>query len=238
VRLEIDELEVCYGRTQVLFGVSLEVPDGSLVCLMGRNGVGKTTLLNAVMGLLPLRAGTVRVDGEDLNRLSGYQRPSTFERALSGIAYVPQGHQVFPHLTAWENLVVVHERRRNPDPSAIDDALDVFPALRPLLKRPAGLLSGGQAQQLAIARALVTKPELLILDEPTEGIQPSIILEIEDAIAALHRSTGMSILLVEQYVEFALRLAERYAVMDGGRIVATGDTEGADTSAFSDLLTV
>src|SRR5690606_13086365 len=140
-----------------------------------------------------------------------------------------------------ENLQVVHERRarrRGRDTTAVDDALDVFPRLAPLLGRPAGLLSGGQAQQLAIARALVARPRLLVLDEPTEGIQPSIIMEIEDAVAELHRSSGISILLVEQYVEFALRLAERYAVMDGGLIVHEGATDDADLDSFAELLAV
>jgi urea transport system ATP-binding protein len=221
---------VAYGRTEVLFGVSLDVPAGNLVCLMGRNGVGKTTLLNAVMGLLPLRSGSVHADGRDLTGLAPHQR------ARAGIGYVPQGHQVFPHLSVRENLQVVDDRRRGP--SAVADALDVFPALTTLLDRPAGLLSGGQAQQLAIARALVTKPRLLILDEPTEGIQPSIIAEIEDAISSLHRTTGLAILLVEQYVEFALRLAERYAVMEGGRIHHAGLTAEAAPSEFAELLTV
>lgn len=234
MQLEIDDVHVAYGRTEVLFGVGLTVTDGSLTCLMGRNGVGKSTLLNAVTGLLPIRRGTVRLDGRDITRMSAPQR------ALAGIGYVPQGHQVFPHLSARENLLVVAERRRGRgrDQSAIDDALDVFPALRKLLERPAGLLSGGQAQQLAIARALVTRPRLLILDEPTEGIQPSIILEIEDAIAALHAAGGMSILLVEQYVEFALRLAETYAVMDRGVITQSGSTEAVEEAAFAELLAV
>ena len=233
MRLEIDDVRVAYGRTEVVFGVSLEVPDGSLVCLMGRNGVGKTSLLNAVMGLLPVRGGAVRLDGRDLAGLSPHQR------ARAGIGYVPQGHQVFPHLTVHENLLVVHERSgARADRTAIDEALDVFPTVRGLLTRPAGLLSGGQAQQLAIARALVTRPGLLVLDEPTEGIQPSIILEIEDAIAELHRGSGTSVLLVEQYVEFALRLAERYAVMEGGLIAHAGETDGADVAVFSELLTV
>ena len=233
MRLEIDDVRVAYGRTEVVFGVSLEVPDGSLVCLMGRNGVGKTSLLNAVMGLLPVRGGAVRLDGRDLAGLSPHQR------ARAGIGYVPQGHQVFPHLTVHENLLVVHERSgARADRTAIDEALDVFPTVRGLLTRPAGLLSGGQAQHLAIARALVTRPGLLVLDEPTEGIQPSIILEIEDAIAELHRGSGTSILLVEQYVEFALRLAERYAVMEGGLIAHAGETDGADVAVFSELLTV
>jgi len=235
VNLEVRDVHVAYGRTEVVYGVSLTVPDGSLVCLMGRNGVGKTTLLNAVMGVLPLRAGAVLVDGTDVTTAP------PFARARAGIGYVPQGHQVFPHLTVAENLAVVAERAGKAGPAeraAVDDALDVFPALRRLLHRPAGLLSGGQAQQLAIARVLATRPSLLVLDEPTEGIQPSIITEISDAIARLHREMGLSILLVEQYVEFALRLAQRYAVMDGGRIVAAGETASADRSTFAGLVGV
>ena len=177
---------------------------------------------------------SIRLDGQDIGRLSAPQR------ARAGIGYVPQGHQVFPQLTARENLLVVLERTKasRRDATAMDEALDVFPAVRKLLDRPAGLLSGGQAQQLAIARALVTRPKLLVLDEPTEGIQPSIILEIEDAIAELHRSAGMSILLVEQYVEFALRLAERYAVMEAGRITRSGTTDSVALSSFAELLAV
>ena len=232
MRLEVRDLRVAYGRSEVLFGVSLDVPDGTLVCLMGRNGVGKSTLLNAVMGVLPVTHGTVLVDGEDITRWPPHRR------ARLGLGYAPQGHQVFQHMTTAENLRVVHESVPGADPAAVDEALDVFPALRALLDRPAGLLSGGQAKQLAIARALVTRPRILVLDEPTEGIQPSIILEIEDAIANLHRQTGISILLVEQYVEFALRLAERYAVMDGGLIVRAGNTAEADRSSFADLVAV
>ncbi|MET0627538.1 MAG: urea ABC transporter ATP-binding subunit UrtE [Acidimicrobiia bacterium] len=232
MKLEVQDLRVAYGRTEVLFGVSLEVDDDDFMCLMGRNGVGKTTLLNAVMGVLPTKSGRVLLDGVDITKMPAHKR------ARAGIGYVPQGHQVFPQLTAAENLRVVHERTKGNDRAAIDDALDVFPALRKLLGRPAGLLSGGQAQQLAIARALVTRPKLLVLDEPTEGIQPSIILEIEDAIAALHADVGMSILLVEQYVEFALRLADRYAVMDGGLIVHDGRTDDADMDTFAELLAV
>ncbi len=230
--LRIEGIDVAYGRTHILFDVSVEVPRGSLVCVMGRNGAGKTTLLNAIMGLLPLRGGRITFEGQDLAKLPAYGR------ARAGLGYVPQGHQVFPHLTVRENLLVVLERARVTDRSALDEALDVFPMVRRFVDRPAGLLSGGQAQQLAIARALVTRPKLLILDEPTEGIQPSIIAEIEDAIVALHRDRGMSILLVEQYVEFALRLGERYAVMEAGRIAQAGITADADPSAFSELLTV
>ncbi len=232
MRLEIEDVRVAYGRTEVLYGVSLEVPVGSLTCLMGRNGVGKSTLLNALLGLLPLKGGQLRFGDHDLGTLSAPQR------ARAGIGYVPQGHAVFPHLTVMENLKVILERQRGLDPGAVDEALDVFPALRGLLARQAGLLSGGQAKQLAIARALVGRPTLLVLDEPTEGIQPSIILEIEDAVSALHKETGMSILLVEQYVEFALRLAQRYAVMEGGLISHAGNTDDVDLSTFSELLAI
>ncbi len=230
--LLVDDIHVAYGRTEVLFGVSLEVPEGDLVCLMGRNGVGKSTLLNAIAGLLPLRAGSVRHDGNDLARRSASQR------ARQGIGYVPQGHAVFPQLSTRENLLVVAERSGRVDKEAVNEVIDLFPALATLMGRAAGLLSGGQAKQLAIARALITRPEILILDEPTEGIQPSIIHQIEDTIANLHRSTGMTMLLVEQYVEFALRLADRYAVMDGGRIVSSGDTATADLSSFAGLMAV
>jgi urea transport system ATP-binding protein len=231
--LVVENLDVAYRRTQVLFGVSMEVPAGGLVCVMGRNGVGKTTLLNTVMGVLKPSAGRVTWEGRDITSM----RPH--ERIRAGIGYAPQGHPTFPQLTVAENLAVVRESSAGADRAAVDDALDLFPRLRPLLSRKAGFLSGGQAQQLALARALVTRPRLLVLDEPTEGIQPSIILEIEDAIAELHASRGLSILLVEQYVEFALRLADRYVVLDAGEVVATGATsELADDSSVRRLLAV
>jgi len=230
--LRVDDVVVAYGRSDVLFGVSLDVPDGELFCLMGRNGVGKTTLLNTIAGLLSVRAGSISLGGDDITSVSAAKR------ARRGIGYVPQGHAVFGNLTTRENLLVVAERSGRFQPSAIDEVVDLFPALASLMSRPAGLLSGGQAKQLAIARALVTDPKILILDEPTEGIQPSIIHQIEDTIAALHRSLGLTMLLVEQYVEFALRLANRYAVMDGGRIVSSGETEGADLAEFADLIAI
>jgi urea transport system ATP-binding protein len=164
------------------------------------------------------------------------------ERIRAGIGYAPQGHPTFPQLTVSENLAVVVEATKAgaAGKSAVDDALDLFPRLKPLLGRRAGFLSGGQAQQLALARALVTRPRLLVLDEPTEGIQPSIILEIEDAIAQLHSRDGLSILLVEQYVEFALRLADRYVVLDAGEVVASGETAALadDDSSVRRLMTV
>lgn len=230
--LRVEAVDGGHGSTAVLFGVSLGVPRNGLCCLMGRNGVGKSTLLSTIVGLLRARSGRILFDGEDVTRMRPY------DRARAGIAFVPQGRDCFPQLTVMENLRVVQEARRDLDRGGIDDALDLFPRLKDLLDRPAGFLSGGQMQQLAIARALVTRPRLLLLDEPTEGIQPSIILEIEDAIAQLKRSAGLSILLVEQYVDFALRLAERYAVMDGGQVIDAGETAALEDGHVRRLLAV
>ncbi|MGM1063865.1 urea ABC transporter ATP-binding subunit UrtE [Saccharothrix sp. Mg75] len=214
--LSVSGVDVAYGRARVLFGVGLEVPAGSLVCVMGRNGVGKTTLLKTVMGTLAPSAGRVELDGEDVTRLP------THQRVRRGVACVPQGHVSFPQLTVWENLQVTLEATAHRDPGAVDDALAVFPALKQFFKRPAGFLSGGQRQQLAIARALVTRPRLLLLDEPTEGVQPNVIDEIEAAIERLHREAGMTVLLVEQYLDFALRLADGFVVLDAGEVVRAG----------------
>jgi urea transport system ATP-binding protein len=230
--LSVQGLQVSYGRAQVLFGVDLEAPAGSLVCLMGRNGVGKTTLLKAVMGVLPVRAGTVRFDGRDITRMK------THERVRLGLGYVPQGHETFPQLTVGENLQVAREAAPNARPGALDEALDLFPALRGLLRRRAGFLSGGQQQQLAIARALVTEPKMLLLDEPTEGIQPSIVLEIEAAIRSLHEQAGLAILLVEQYLELALRLADQFVILDAGEVVRAGDSEELHDESVRRLLAV
>ncbi|SDG96751.1 urea ABC transporter ATP-binding subunit UrtE [Nonomuraea jiangxiensis] len=228
--LSVTGLESGYGRARVLFGVSLEVEPGQLVCVMGRNGVGKTTLLNTVIGVLPATAGTVTFDGRDITRLKPH------ERVRLGMAYVPQGHQCFPTLSVLGNLLITVEAAKQPR-AAIDAALEVFPALRPLLKRSAGHLSGGQQQQLAMARALVTKPRLLILDEPTEGIQPSIVLEIEAAIQRLH-AAGLAVLLVEQYLDIALRLADRFVILDGGQVVRTGAAEELHGEEVRRLLAV
>ncbi len=214
--LTIEGLDVAYGESQVLWGVDLAVPPASVVCLMGRNGVGKTTLLKSVMGTLPARGGRVRFDGADVTRW-----PSD-RRARAGIGYVPQGREIFPHLTVEENLrmALLGCGRAG----GIDDALALFPALAKLLGRKGGVLSGGEQQQLAIGRALLTRPKLLMLDEPTEGIQPSIVREIEEAIRRIKTELGLAVLLVEQYLDFAGRLADAYVIMAKGAVVAAGAT--------------
>ncbi len=216
--LKVESLDVAYGRAQVLCGVDLEVSERSVVCVMGRNGVGKTTLLNTIMGVLSPSGGRVGFCGRDVTRLP------TYERVRAGMGYCPQGHETFPQLSVWENLLVTREaqRGRAADAAGVDEALDLFPGLRPLLRRRAGFLSGGQQQQLAIARALVSRPKLLILDEPTDGIQPSVILEIEATIDRLHREAGLAILLVEQYLDLAARLADRFVVLDAGEVAHAG----------------
>lgn len=221
--LEIENLQTGYGRTQVISGVSLTIPDGAVVSVLGHNGAGKTTLLRAVVGLLKPMAGRICLDGEDISALPPRRR---VER---GMAYVPQGQQSFGQLSVMENLQLVADGRRN-GAERVAEALDMFPALRPLLARRAGLLSGGQRQQLAIARALITDPRLLILDEPTEGIQPNIVAEIEATIIQLSQRNRMSILLVEQHIGFALQAADSYYVLSAGRVSSSG-AGGAGSAA-------
>lgn len=214
--LEIDNVRVGYHRSSVLHGVSVEVPHDGVAAVLGHNGAGKSTLLRTAVGLLTPQSGTVRLDGEDITR----RKPH--ERVARGMAYVPQGQQAFPHLTTAENLQLVADGRAR-GKEAIAEALDLFPALRALSGRRAGLLSGGQRQRLAIARALVTDPRLLLLDEPTEGIQPSVVTEIEETILALGARGGLSVLLVEQHVGFAMRAAQRYYVLEAGRVTSSGE---------------
>jgi urea transport system ATP-binding protein len=214
--LETTDLHVGYGRTTVVHGVTVEVPEDGVAAVMGHNGAGKTTLLRAVVGLLKPASGRITLDGEDITRL----RPS--ERVRRGLAYVPQGQQCFPQLTTEENLRLVADTRRD-GRKLVAEALDLFPALTGLMPRRAGLLSGGQRQQLAIARALITQPRVLILDEPTEGIQPSVVADIEATILSLTARGGLSVLLVEQHVGFALAAADRYYVLAAGRVTSSGD---------------
>ncbi|MCW4353353.1 urea ABC transporter ATP-binding subunit UrtE [Hoyosella sp. YIM 151337] len=213
--LELRGIRTGYGKTSVIYDASIEVPTDGVVAIMGHNGAGKTTLLRAAVGLLKVSRGSVWLDGEDVTAL----RPSA--RVKRGLAYVPQGQQSFGQLTTMENLQVVADGRSR-GKELVAEALDLFPALQPLLNRRAGLLSGGQRQQLAIARALITEPRMLILDEPTEGIQPSVVQEIEEKILALTQRGGLGVLLVEQHIGFALRAASTYYVLESGRVTASG----------------
>jgi urea transport system ATP-binding protein len=228
--LQIEDVRVGYHRSTVLHGVSVEVPKDGVAAVLGHNGAGKSTLLRAAAGLLTPTRGTVRLDGEDVTRRTPH------ERVARGMAYVPQGQQAFPHLTTAENLQLVADGRKR-GREAVAEALDLFPALRALSGRRAGLLSGGQRQQLALARALVTEPRILLLDEPTEGIQPSVVAEIEETILALAARGGLSVLLVEQHVGFAMRAAQRYYVLEAGRVTSSGeggrDAERAVREALS-----
>jgi urea transport system ATP-binding protein len=201
----------------VLFDVNFSVPKGGAAAIMGHNGAGKTTLLRVAVGLIPVRSGKVLLDGEDVTT----SRPN--RRVRKGLGYVPQGQLCFPQMTTMENLQLVSTVK-----SEIDDVLDTFPALVGLLHRRAGLLSGGQRQQLAIARALLGRPRLLILDEPTEGIQPNVVAEIEQVIVELTRRGDFTVILVEQHVGFALRSTDRYCVLESGRI--TGEGKGGEDS--------
>lgn len=221
--LQMLDVRVGYGRTNVIHGVSIEVPADGVAAVMGHNGAGKTTLLRAAVGLLKVRNGTILLDGVDVTSWPPHRR------VRAGLAYVPQGQQSFGQLTTAENLQLVADGRPN-GAGLVDESLDLFPALKPLLGRKAGLLSGGQRQQLAIARALITQPRMLILDEPTEGIQPSVVAEIERTILALTRRGGLSVLLVEQHVGFAVGAAGRYYVLASGRVSAQG-SGGEDAAA-------
>jgi len=230
--LEISELAVAYDGSRILRGVDLVVPDRHLVCLMGRNGVGKTTTLKSIMGLVKTEGGTIRLDGVDLTKL----KPE--DRARARLAYVPQGRDIFPNLTVWENLrisLVVHGQSAS---GQVDRVLQLFPVLKEMLSRKGGVLSGGQQQQLAIARALLTNPKVLLLDEPTEGIQPNIIDQIGETLLKIKAEGTLSILLVEQYLDFCLAVGERFYIMDRGAVVASGPIGDLNDAIVKQHLTV
>jgi urea transport system ATP-binding protein len=213
--LEIRGLNQFYGGSHTLRGVDLSVPQGSCTALLGRNGVGKTTLLRCLMGMLPVRSGSVIFDGKDITLLRPYQR------AKLGIGYVPQGREIFPRLTVSENLRLGEAAADGRETEPMRELEELFPGLAAMRSRPGGNLSGGQQQQLAIARALVARPKLLLLDEPTEGIQPSIIKQIERVLRLLVER-GITVLLIEQYLEFAMSLAQHYAILSRGAVVDRG----------------
>lgn len=232
--LQISDLNVYYGESHILRNVDLSVPVGQMVCLIGRNGVGKTTLLKTIMGLLKPRTGTINYAGQPITH------KLTDQRARLGIGYVPQGREVIPRLTVKDNLLLGLEARqqgRKGNEKIPEEIFDLFPVLKTMLSRMGGDLSGGQQQQLAIARALMGKPQLLLLDEPTEGIQPSIILEIEAAVRRIIEATGISVLLVEQHLHF-VRQADKYYAMQKGGIVASGATSELSQEVIQRFLAV
>ena len=232
--LQISNLNVFYGESHILRNVDLSVKQGEMVCLIGRNGVGKTTLLKTVMGLLKPQKGTINFCGKGIANLK------TDQRARLGISYVPQGREIIPKLTVKENLLLGLEARkkgRKGEDEIPEEIFELFPALKTMLFRMGGNLSGGQQQQLAIARALMGQPTLLLLDEPTEGIQPSIILEIETAVRNIIESRDISVLLVEQHLHF-VRKADRYYAMQKGGIVASGNTTDLTQEVIQRFLAV
>jgi urea transport system ATP-binding protein len=232
--LQVSDLNVYYSESHILRNVDLTVPSGQMVCLIGRNGVGKTTLLKTIMGLLKPRSGTITLAGESITH------KSPDKRARLGIGYVPQGREIIPRLTVKENLLLGLEARRrgrSGNEDVPEEIFALFPVLKTMLSRMGGDLSGGQQQQLAIARALMGKPRLLVLDEPTEGIQPSIILEIETAVRQIVKSTGISVLLVEQHLHF-VRQADKYYAMQKGGIVASGSTNELSNEVIQRFLAV
>lgn len=229
--LSIDKVSISLGGSRILRDVSLEVGANHVFCLMGRNGVGKTTTLKSVVGLYKPNSGRVVFDGHDISRMPAE------ERARAGIGYVPQGRGIFPHLTVAENLSIGAVAKRKKSKEALERVYSLFPIIKDFLARKGGMLSGGQQQQLAIARALLTEPKLLILDEPTEGIQPNIIDQIGESIKLL-RKESITILLVEQYLEFCKELADNFAILDRGSVVAQGPVAELTDQVVKQHLTV
>ena len=230
--LEVEKVDLYYGAAIALRQVSISVNVGAVTCLLGRNGVGKTSMLRAIVGAHPISTGSIKWEGEEISRLPMY------ERARRGIAWVPQGRDIFPLLTVKENLETGFAALPRGERKVPDEIFDLFPALKTMMRRRGGDLSGGQQQQLSIARALVMKPRLIALDEPTEGIQPSIIKDISRVIALLRSRGDMAILLVEQYFDFARELAQTMVVMDRGDIVLAGRREDLDEADVRRRLSV
>ena len=231
-KLRISGLEVSYDQSTVLRGVDISIPESSVVALLGRNGVGKTTTLRAIMGLVPAAAGSITLDRTPFRK----EKPEY--RASKGIGYVPQGRDIFPNLTVWENLKISLSVTKDADPARLDEVYELFPVLKEMLHRKGGVLSGGQQQQLAIGRALLTQPSLLLLDEPTEGIQPSIIDQIEDAILYLKKKYSLTIILVEQYLDFAKACSDHFYIMDRGTIIEKGTIADLTDELINKHLTV
>jgi urea transport system ATP-binding protein len=232
--LQLTNLSVNYGESVILRDVNINVPPGAVVCLLGRNGVGKTTLMKAIMGLLKPQSGSVTYAKQPATQWTASQR------ARAGFGYVPQGRGIFPQMSVYENLLMGFEalEARRATQDALDEVYTYFPVLRDMRQRLAGTLSGGQQQQLAFARVLVRRPQLLLLDEPTEGIQPSIMAQIEELVLKLHKESAISILLVEQYLDFALSVGNYFYVMETGTIVMEGAAGQFDPAATHEYLSI
>lgn len=229
--LEIENLTACYGESNIIPGLTLSVPDKEIVCLVGRNGVGKSTTLKSIMGLVKTPQGSIKLAGKEIIN------KKTYERAALGIGYVPQGRDIFPQLTVQENLELGLEVNKGKGTIG-EEIFELFPIIKEFLHRKGGNLSGGQQQQLAIARALVSHPKLLILDEPTEGIQPSVIEDIASAIEKVNKQLGITVLIVEQYLDFVLGVSNRYYVLDKGEICLSGLTKEADAALIQSKMSI
>lgn len=234
--LSVNGLQIFYGQSRILNDVSIEVPPGQIVCLMGRNGVGKTTLLKAIMGVLKAKKGRIVYDGVDITTTPPHKR------AYAGLGYVPQGRGIFPHLTVYENILMgleaLDSKAQRNSQDSIEEVYATFPVLKQMGSRIAGTLSGGQQQQLAIGRVLVRHPKVLLLDEPTEGIQPNIVQEIETLIQSLQERKNIAILLIEQFLDFALGIADYCYVMEKGQIVSGGNAKELDPEIIREHLSV
>ena len=230
--LSLSNVTSYYGKTPIIKDVNLEVEEGECLCVLGRNGVGKTTLLNSIMGLTTSITGNLQIDGKEVSKISASQR------AIAGLGYVPQGRRIFGKFTVKENIIMGTFARKDGNRSIPDSCLELFPYLAENLERKAGLLSGGQQQQLAIARALATDPKILLLDEPTEGIQPNIVQDIENSLMKLNREFRITLILTEQHIKIAKKMSHKYAMMDTGKVASSGKIEDLTDEIVHKYLTI